>query len=85
MLHLVIACIRLIYTHPTMIAAARWCLRLATRIVAGSLNLPEALVLHAGAFAVAYVAAVEQRATLVCPIRLWRALKLRRHHLRNRT
>lgn len=84
MLHLVIACIRQMSTHPTTIAAARWWLRLVTRTVAGSPNLPEALVAHTGAFAIAYVAAVEQRAALVCPIRLWRALKLQKRPARNR-
>jgi len=57
---------------------------LVTRTVAGSPDLPEALVVHTGAFAIAYVAAVEQRAALVCPIRLWRALKLHKRPARNR-
>lgn len=47
-------------------------------------NLPEALVVHTGAFAIAYVAAVEQRAALVCPVRLWRAPKLHKRRARNR-
>ncbi len=84
MLHLAIACIQSISAHPATIAAARWCLRLATRALAGSLNMPEALVVHVGAFAIACVAAAEQRVTLVCPVRLWRVQKLRRRPSRNR-
>jgi hypothetical protein len=74
MMHLTIALIRFVCHHPTPTEAARWCLRLATRALTGSLNVPEALVVHTGAFAVAYVGAVERRATLVCPMKLWRDL-----------
>lgn len=74
MMHLAIALIRFVCHHPTVTGAARWCLRLATRALAGSLNVPEALVVHTGAFAVAYVEAVERRTTLVCPMKLWRDL-----------
>lgn len=75
MMHLAIALIRFVCHHPTVTRTARWCLRLATRALAGSFNVPEALVVHTGAFAVAYVEAVERRATLVCPMKLWRDLK----------
>jgi hypothetical protein len=75
MMHLAIALIRFICCHPAVTRVARWCLRLATRALAGSLNVPESLVVHTGAFALAYVEAVERRATLVCPMKLWRDLK----------
>ena len=75
MMHLTIALIRFICRHPAVTGGARWCLRLATHALAGSLNVPESLVVHTGAFALAYVEAVERRATLVCPVKLWRNLK----------
>lgn len=83
MIHLAIALIRAAIMHPATLRAVYWCGKLATRMLAGSLNVPEALVQHTGAFAVAYVEAVEQRATLVCPIRLWRDLKGRRAQRRS--
>jgi uncharacterized membrane protein len=62
MMHLAIALIRFVCRHPAVTGVARWCLRLATRALAGSLTVPESLVVHTGAFALAYVESVERRA-----------------------
>jgi hypothetical protein len=54
-----------------------WLLRLATWMLARSLNMPEPLVHHTGVFVFAQVQAVESRAVrTLCPIRLGRLLKI---------
>jgi len=63
------------------IATASWLANFATRALTGSLNMPETVLVSTCAFAVAYVEAVEQRTTLVCPLRLWR--EMRRQRLNN--
>jgi hypothetical protein len=75
MIHLATALIRAALVHPVTLRAVCWCGQFVARMLAGSLNVPEALVHHTGAFAVAYIEAVERRVTLVCPIRRWRDLK----------
>lgn len=62
-------------TQPAVIAAASWVSGLIVRTLAGSLNMPEAVLVNTCAFAIAYVEAVEQRATFVCPLRLWREMR----------
>ncbi len=62
-------------TGPRIVMAANWLVNFATRALAGSLNMPETVFVNTCTFAVAYAEAVEQRATLVCPLRLWRELR----------
>ena len=66
-------------TQPAVIAAVSWASGLIVRALAGSLNMPEAVLVNTCAFAVAYVEAVEQRATLVCPLKLWREMRRREY------
>ncbi|WP_315831578.1 hypothetical protein [Bradyrhizobium prioriisuperbiae] len=83
MIHLVLHMGRSVATSPTVIrtaaALANSLLAIATRLIAGSLNMPEALLRDTGEFVVAYVAEVEQRSALVCPRRVMRELRQRRH------
>ena len=52
-----------------------WLLNLAIWVLARSLNMPEPLVHHTGAFVVAQVQAIENRVgKALCPMRLWRRL-----------
>ncbi len=52
-----------------------WLLKLATRLVARSLNMPEPLVHTTGVFVFAQVQAVESSiGRTLCPVRLWRRL-----------
>jgi hypothetical protein len=66
-------------TQPAVLAAVSWASSLIVRALAGSLNMPEAVLVNTCAFAVAYVEAVEQRATLVCALKLWRELRRREY------
>jgi hypothetical protein len=53
-----------------------WMLNLATRLLARTLNMPEPLVHHTGAFVFAHVTAVETRVgKTLCPVRLLRRLQ----------
>jgi hypothetical protein len=53
-----------------------WLLKLATRVVARSLNMPEPLVHTTGVFVFAQVQAVETSiGSRFCPVRLWRRLQ----------
>ncbi len=53
-----------------------WLLKLATRLLARSLNMPEPLVHTTGAFVFAQVQAVETSiGRTLCPVRLWRRLR----------
>lgn len=72
---LVIAGIRAAASHPAVTAAACWCLRVAARALAGSLNVPEWVVTDGSAFALAYVQAAERRAARLCPRRIWHNMK----------
>jgi hypothetical protein len=66
-------------THPDVIRASRWSLRLATRLLARALNMPEPLLRGTGAFVVAHVYATEARAAkTLCPFRLLRQFRARR-------
>ena len=57
-------------------AGIPWMLNLATRLLARTLNMPEPLVHHTGAFVFAHVAAVETRVgKTLCPVRLLRQLQ----------
>jgi hypothetical protein len=69
-------------TRPAVIAAASWASGVIVRALAGSFNMPEAVLLNTCAFAVAYVEAVERRATLVCPLKLWREMRSRRRDIK---
>jgi hypothetical protein len=61
-----------------------WMLKLATRMLARSLNMPEPLVHSTGVFVFAHVQAVETRAAkTLCPIRLLRQLQNWRHRSRH--
>jgi hypothetical protein len=54
----------------------QWMLRLATRMLARMLNMPEPLVHNTGVFVFAHVAAVESRVgKTLCPARLLRQLR----------
>jgi hypothetical protein len=54
----------------------QWMLRLATRMLARMLNMPEPLVHNTGVFVFAHVAAVESRVgKTLCPVRLLRQLR----------
>jgi hypothetical protein len=60
-------------THPAVIRAGRWSLRLTTRLLARALNMPEPLLHSTGAFVVAHAQAAEARAAkTLCPFRLLR-------------
>ncbi len=60
-------------THPAVIRAGRWSLKLATRLLARALNMPEPLLHSTGAFVAAHVYATEARvAKTLCPLRLLR-------------
>ena len=66
-------------SHPAVIRAARWSLRLATRLLARALNMPEPLLHSTGAFVVAHAQAAEARAAKsLCPFRLLRQFWARR-------
>lgn len=88
MIHLILHVGRSFATAPdtrrTAAVLAGWLSALATRLIAGSLNMPEALLRDTGDFVIAYVAEVEQRSVLVCPRRVMKDLKRRRadnpHH-----
>ncbi len=70
--------------HRTTAATSRfadafnWVLRLATRMTARSLNMPEPLLHHTGAYVFAHVAAAERRAITLCPFTLLRQALARR-------
>ena len=64
-------------THPAVIRAGRWSLRLATRLLARALNMPEPLLHCTGAFAHAQAAEARAAKTL-CPLRLLRQFWARR-------
>jgi hypothetical protein len=68
----------------TLSSAAPWMLKLATRLLARSLNMPEPLVHSTGVFVFAHVQAVENSVgKTLCPIRLLRQLRSWfRQHLR---
>ena len=63
-------------TFPFVAGMKPWMLRLATRMLACSLNMPEPLVRNTGLFVFAHVQAVENRTLkTLCPIRLLRQLQ----------
>jgi len=70
---------RTLFRSSTLSAAAGtipWMLNLATRLLARTLNMPEPLMHHTGAFVFAQVAAVETRVgKTLCPLRLLRQLQ----------
>lgn len=74
--------------HPAVVHEARLLTRLlvmaTTRLVAGALHMPDTVVRDTGAFVVAYVAAVEQRATLACPRKVMREVRRRRQEIKKR-
>jgi hypothetical protein len=66
-------------THPAVIRASRWSLRLATRLLERALDMPEPVLHSTGAFVVAHAQAAEARtAKTLCPFRLLRQLWARR-------
>jgi hypothetical protein len=66
-------------SYPAVIRAGRWSLKLATRLLARALNMPEPLLHSTGAFVVAQVQATEARtAKILCPLRLLRQFWARR-------
>lgn len=67
-------------TQPAVVAAASWVGGLVLRALAGSLNVPETVLVNTCAFAAAYVEAAERRATLICPLKLWRKIRNRQLH-----
>jgi hypothetical protein len=70
-------------THPAVIRAGRWSLRLATRLLARALNMPEPLLHSTGAFVVAQAQAAEARAAkTLCPFRLLRQFWAQRRSAR---
>jgi hypothetical protein len=83
MIHIVLHMGRSVATSPTTLrivaTLANSLVSIATRLIAGSLNMPEALLRDTGEFVVAYVAEVEQRSALVCPRRVMRELRQRQH------
>ncbi len=83
MIHIVLHMSRSVATSPTTLrivaTLANSLVSIATRLIAGSLNMPEALLRDTGEFVVAYVAEVEQRSALVCPRRVMRDLRQRQH------
>jgi hypothetical protein len=53
-----------------------WLLKLAIRLVARSLNMPEPLVHTSGIFVFAHVQAIETNiGRTLCPVRLWRQFR----------
>jgi hypothetical protein len=53
-----------------------WLLGLATRLLAGALNMPEPLLHDTGIFVFAQVQAMESSVgKRLCPIRLWRQFR----------
>jgi hypothetical protein len=63
-------------SSPSTAGLIPWLLKLATRLLARSLNMPEPLVHTTGVFVVAQVQAVETSiGRTLCPIRLWRRLQ----------
>ena len=63
----------------------RWLLDLATRMLAGLLNMPEPLVQNTGVFVFAHVQAVENSiGKTLCPTRLLRQLQFLLRSLRRR-
>ena len=57
-------------------SAIPWMLKLATRMLARALNMPEPLVHHTGVFVFAHVQAVENSVgKTLCPSRLLRQLR----------
>jgi hypothetical protein len=61
---------------PSPASIMPWMLNLATRILARSLNMPEPLVHHTGAFVFAHVQAAENSVgKTLCPKRLKRQLR----------
>ena len=70
-------------THPAVIRAGWWSLRLATRLLARTLNMPEPLLHSTGAFVVAHAQAAEARAAkTLCPFRLLRQVWARQRSAR---
>jgi len=73
---------RTLVGHPAVVLETRLIanvlLSAATRLIAGALYIPDTVVRDTGAFVVAYVAAVEQRAMLVCPRKIMREVRQRR-------
>jgi len=58
---------------PSVNGIVTWLLGLATRLLAGALNMPEPLLHDTGIFVFAQVQAVESCVgKRLCPIRLWR-------------
>lgn len=58
---------------PSVTGIMTWLLGLATRLLAGALNMPEPLLHDSGTFVFAQVQAVESCVgKRLCPIRLWR-------------
>jgi len=56
--------------------ALPWLLRMATRLAANALNMPEPLVHHTGVYVFVQVQAAEHRAARsLCPTRLFRQLR----------
>jgi len=63
-------------TFTSVTGMTSWMLKLATRLLARILNMPEPLVHNTGIFVFAHVQAVENRAfKTLCPIRLLRQLQ----------
>jgi hypothetical protein len=66
-------------SRPGTLSAAAllpWMLKLATRLLARSLNMPEPLLHTTGAFMFAHVQTIENRVgKTLCPIRLLRQLR----------
>jgi hypothetical protein len=70
-------------SRPAVIRAGRWSLRLATRLLARALNMPEPLLHSTGAFVVAHAQAAEARAAkTLCPFRLLRQFWARQRSAR---
>lgn len=58
---------------PSITGIMTWLLGLATRLLAGALNMPEPLLHDTGIFVFAQVQVVESSVgKRLCPIRLWR-------------
>ena len=70
-------------SRPAVIRAGRWSLRLAMRLLARALNMPEPLLHSTGVFVVAHAQAAEARAAkTLCPFRLLRQLWARQRSAR---
>jgi hypothetical protein len=67
-------------SRPSTLSAAAllpWMLKLATRLLARSLNMPEPLLHTTGVFMFAHVQTIENRVgRTLCPIRLLRRLQI---------